>query len=75
MTGAQLRAARLRLGLTQQQLADTLDVDRTSVARWETGAQPLPRLVALALHGLARPRISTSTAIERSMGCPSRAAL
>jgi tetratricopeptide (TPR) repeat protein/transcriptional regulator with XRE-family HTH domain len=41
----QLAARRKALGLTQEQLAEALDVGRTTVARWERGeAQPLPWL-------------------------------
>ena len=40
MTGAQIiREARLKVGLTQTELADRLGRDRAQVARWETGAQ------------------------------------
>jgi tetratricopeptide (TPR) repeat protein/transcriptional regulator with XRE-family HTH domain len=40
-----LAARRKALGLTQEQLAELLDVGRTTVARWERGeAQPLPWL-------------------------------
>ena len=40
-----LAQRRKALGLTQEQLADLLDVDRTTVARWERGeTQPLPWL-------------------------------
>lgn len=35
--GARLRAARTALGLTQQQVADQLGVDRSYVVRMETG--------------------------------------
>ncbi len=35
--GARLRAARLQVVLTQDELAQTLGVDRSTVAKWETG--------------------------------------
>jgi len=48
----ELKAARARLGLTQQGLADALGIHRVSVARYETGEDPLTRLVALAVECL-----------------------
>lgn len=38
--GCRLIRARLRLGLTQAQLAARLDVGARSVVRWEQGAPP-----------------------------------
>ena len=41
----QLAARRLALGLTQEDLAAVLGVERSTVVRWETGTtQPLPRI-------------------------------
>ena len=41
MFSKRLRELRLEKGLTQQQLADTLKVDRTTVLKWETeGREP-----------------------------------
>jgi transcriptional regulator with XRE-family HTH domain len=40
VTGAQIiRAARLKAGLTQTELAERLGRDRAQVARWEIGGQ------------------------------------
>lgn len=36
-------------GLTQQRLADLLEVHKLTVSRWETGQVPVPRTVELAL--------------------------
>lgn len=42
---AQLSLARKNAGYTQEQFAEALSVDRTTVARWETGrAEPQPFL-------------------------------
>ncbi len=63
MRARELKAARARLGLGQQKLAEALDVYRETVARWETGALAVPRMVALAVEALeyraAKPRKST----------------
>lgn len=42
MTGAELRAARARLGLTQAALAKKLHVAPNTVARWERGERAIP---------------------------------
>lgn len=54
MTPADLKTIRDALGLTQQALADRLDVHRVTVAKWETGAQPIPQIAQLAVMGLAQ---------------------
>jgi transcriptional regulator with XRE-family HTH domain len=41
ITGALFKVARESTGLTQQDLADALDVDKTTVQAWETGRRPL----------------------------------
>lgn len=51
MTAAELRAFRLRLGLTQPALAEALGVSRSRIADYESGgprAQAIPRVVELA---------------------------
>lgn len=50
MSPLDLHAARLRLGWSQQRLAETLGVARNTVARWEMGRHPIP---AMAAHLLA----------------------
>lgn len=57
MTPTGVRRIRRDLGLTQEQLAQALGVDRVTVARWELGLRAIPeptaRLVRL-LHAGAR---------------------
>jgi DNA-binding transcriptional regulator YiaG len=50
MTGANLRERRLALGLTQQGLADKLEVSRNTVARWERDEMAIPGFLHLALN-------------------------
>jgi ribosome-binding protein aMBF1 (putative translation factor) len=47
-----VRAARDRLGWTQQQLADALEVSVFMVSRWETGELEPRRVVLLAVEAL-----------------------
>jgi transcriptional regulator with XRE-family HTH domain len=49
MKGAKLRERRLALGLTQQALADKLEVSRNTVARWERDELANPGFLDLAL--------------------------
>lgn len=43
-----LKAWRLGLGLTQQGAANLLGVHRVTYTRYETGAQELPKMLAMA---------------------------
>ena len=52
MRARELKAARARLGLSQEGLAKALDIHRVTVALYETGRQPIPKVVALALETL-----------------------
>lgn len=53
-TGAQLRAERLALGLTQTELGALLDKHQITLSRYETGTEPIgsPRSLELALAGI-----------------------
>ena len=52
MTGAELRQARERLGMTQQKLADALGMWRHSVARMERSESPVMKHTELAVKYL-----------------------
>ena len=52
MTAEQLKKGRKALDVTQEQLAHRFDVDRTTVARWETSQLEIPKTVELALFYL-----------------------
>jgi transcriptional regulator with XRE-family HTH domain len=56
LTGAELKRIRLRLGLTQTELARELGVTRNSVTRWETGVHKVPPMTTYALRVLAGHR-------------------
>ena len=62
--GAKIQEQRTRLGLTQEGLAEKLDVSRQSVSKWEIGsASPdIDKLVALArLFGITTDELLTIT--------------
>jgi transcriptional regulator with XRE-family HTH domain len=50
MKGAKLRERRLALGLTQQALADKLQVTQNTVARWEREEMARPGFLHLAIN-------------------------
>ncbi len=52
MTGAELRRARKRLGMTQAELAEALGMQRNSIARMENGRQPVMRTTELGVKYL-----------------------
>lgn len=54
MTPQQLVSFREDLGITQQELADKLRVDRVTIARWETGTRSIPPYLDLALETVKR---------------------
>ena len=52
MKAAELKRARLRLGLTQVELAKVLKVTSATVSRWERDEHKIPGAVPLALPTL-----------------------
>ena len=54
MKPIELKRIREQLGLTQQQLADTLRTTRVSVARYEAGMRRIPGMVKVAVDQLSR---------------------
>lgn len=52
MTSRELKIARAVLGLTQAELAEILEIATNSISRYETGAQPIPKTVELAIEAL-----------------------
>jgi DNA-binding transcriptional regulator YiaG len=60
MTPEQVRAIRKRLGLTQQELADTIAASQVTVARWETGVNEPKGAYLKALQELAKQAKKTT---------------
>jgi len=56
MTPEELRAARERLGYTQEQMAKALEVTRTFVSDMERGEKPIRKVTALAVRYLETPQ-------------------
>jgi transcriptional regulator with XRE-family HTH domain len=58
ITGEELRARRLALGMTMQALAEALGIHWTTISRWERGRLEIenPNLLARAMRDLERNR-------------------
>jgi transcriptional regulator with XRE-family HTH domain len=54
MEGDELRKKRTVLGLTQAELAEILGVKPNTIARWERGLLPVPRIAELAMQTVER---------------------
>ena len=53
MTGEELKALRVKLKLTQEELGQRLGVTRVTVARWEIGLRKVPELAARLVQHVA----------------------
>lgn len=72
MDGSEFKELRGQLRLTQAQLGEELEKDRTTVGRWERGKRPIPDSVAAKLRDLARrgpgaeaARVGTSVILDK----------
>jgi transcriptional regulator with XRE-family HTH domain len=54
MTGDELKALRIKLGLTQEELGERLGVTRVTVARWEIGLRKVPELAVRLVQYVAK---------------------
>lgn len=57
MSGEELRAIRLALGMTQAEMAEQIGISRTFIGLMERGKKPVSQRTAAAIHA-ARPRRS-----------------
>ena len=68
MSPEQLKAARALLGITQEQLANRINVSKRTIASFEsTGEQPSPRVYAAMVYGVEDQGIEF---IEQNGGGP-----
>ena len=60
--GSDLRTFRDRLGLTQDQLGELIEVPRNTIARWEREELPIAKVrqLELALSAILRPQVDRS---------------
>jgi transcriptional regulator with XRE-family HTH domain len=56
--GAQLRAVRLACGVSQEELAQRLKIERVTLSRYETGVRTLPLTTLIAIAELLRRPIA-----------------
>jgi transcriptional regulator with XRE-family HTH domain len=61
MTGKALKDYREKIGLTQEQLAEALQVASNTVSRWERGDRAIPPYLALALETIERKVLGKSS--------------
>ncbi len=54
MKGKELKRRRKALNLTQVELSEIFGVRSNTVARWENGVSPIPKLVVLAIETVER---------------------
>jgi DNA-binding transcriptional regulator YiaG len=52
VTPSDFRAARKRLGLSRDKMAEALGVSGTTISNWSWGHAPIPTMVALAIEAL-----------------------
>jgi len=52
MNGYDLKISRAILSVTQQQLADLLEMSKSMISNYECGIQPIPKTVQLAVNHL-----------------------
>lgn len=56
MTPAEIVAARAEFNLNQRDFAELLDVNHSTVVRWENGRTRIPAMLDIAIAGIRRYR-------------------
>lgn len=69
MTADELRALRLKLKLTQKEIAEAVGCKRGAYSLWELGTNPIPEGIELAVQALAI-RSSEEAAVIRVRATP-----
>lgn len=64
MTPSELKERRKNLNLNQSELADILEVAKTTVSRWETGEARIPAMLDLALEKLEDEKQVSTSSVE-----------
>jgi len=65
MTSADLKEARLRLGLTQTQMADALATSVRTYQGWESGRYAIPGAIGLAIQFVEIEKSRHKTVLSR----------
>jgi DNA-binding XRE family transcriptional regulator len=52
MKANEFKAWRARVGLTQRQIADRLEVTRQTIQNWESAASPIPQAVDIRIGAI-----------------------
>jgi transcriptional regulator with XRE-family HTH domain len=66
MTGEELKAFRIKLGLTQPELGEKIGVARNTVTRWEMGIRSIPEPVVRLLEFLRKEERATKKKRKKS---------
>ena len=65
LSGERARYLRKQLGLTQQELAERADIDRVTVAKWETGDKSISPQHDFLLRGFALAELMRAKSAPR----------
>jgi transcriptional regulator with XRE-family HTH domain len=60
----EFKRKRIRLGLTQTELAEMLDIKPNTISRYETGTLPISKVVELALEAVENRMVEETELVE-----------